>query len=153
MSISALSLFFQTLRTCSIVTGFSITGVPSIFAFFLIHLFRFNLCLCLWKVKGKILLKHIAKIYGRVELWFHAFLISALNEGEWSVSGPGCFKSSAATKQEARVGSKAVLGAQKKRKVSCTYQQHNHDSSEVQQTAHSSVSQTFLLADPFGFEK
>ena len=93
-----LSLSFQTLRTCSIVTGFPTTGVSSILApsffFFLIPQFRFSLCL--WKVQGKVLLKHIAKIYGGVELWLHAFLISTLNEGEWPVSGPGCFKAARA---------------------------------------------------------
>jgi len=68
-------------------------------------------------------------------------------------SGPETDHSSAATEQEARVGSRAVLGAQKKRKLSRTCQQHNHDSSEVQPTAHSSVSQTFLLRTPFGFDK
>jgi len=51
------------------------------------------------------------------------------------------------------VVSRAVLGAQKKRKVSCTCQQHNRDSSEVQPTAHSSVSQTFLLEDPYWLRK
>ena len=149
MSMSALSLFFQALRTCSIVIGFPTTGIPSILApsfFFSIYLFRFNLCL--WKVKGKILLKHIAKIYGGVELWLQAFLISALNESEWSVSGPGCFNSSVATEQEAKVGSRAVMGAQKKRKVSCTCQQHNLDSPEVQPTAHISVSQNFFARGP-----
>jgi len=67
--------------------------------------------------------------------------------------GPETDHSSAATEQEARVGSRAVLGAQKKRKLSRTCQQHNHDSSEVQPTAHSSVSQTFLLAGPLSLRK
>jgi hypothetical protein len=29
--------------------------------------------------------------YGGVEIKLHAFLMSALNEGEWSASRPGCF--------------------------------------------------------------
>jgi len=28
------------------------------------------------------------KAYGGVEVWFHAFLISALDGGEWSASSP-----------------------------------------------------------------
>jgi hypothetical protein len=45
---------------------------------------KVKLLLCLIKC-------HILKMYGKMEVWFNAFLTSWLDGGEWSASHPSCF--------------------------------------------------------------
>jgi hypothetical protein len=57
----------------------------------------------------------------RVEVYFHAFLLSALDGGEWSASRPGRFTLRERTPGThwigVRVGRRAVLDAVVKRKI------------------------------------
>jgi hypothetical protein len=46
----------------------------------------------LWSVTSLCLIKHlIMKVYGKMEVWLHVFLILALDEVEWSAWNPRCF--------------------------------------------------------------
>jgi hypothetical protein len=62
---------------------------------------------------------HIMNMYGGVDVYFHIFLIPALNEGEWSASCFGCFTAGETVADtcwiEAWVGPSAGLNAMEKR--------------------------------------
>jgi hypothetical protein len=102
---------------------------------------RFNIIFpCTPKVKVKLSLcltkHHVMKTYWGVEVYLHAFLISALDGGEWSTSRPGRFtpreRASATHPIGGWLGPRAILDAVVKRKIPSPLQESNPKTPIVQ---------------------
>ena len=91
---------------------------------------------------------HDMKAYRGVEVQLHSFLTSALDEGKWSTSRPGCFtpkeRTTVLMEQVGWVGPRTSLNVLEKNKISCSCRESNPGSTSPD-CSHCHPSPLFLI--------